>query len=180
MDAVVEVVAVEPPETYGCTVDDVLRLLPHVTVDEVPAVTPGVSNELYLGRAASGDRTGRRLTRSDVEAFIAQVATRVSARLWRLDSTPERFRENLRVMARDLVANGAAHYVQAALFPASAGPNDGSAYADRLWQRFKTDLDDMVTQVDDVIDEGIPDTPGSVGRTAWSSPAPFFSDEMRF
>lgn len=180
MDAVVEVVAVEPPETYGCTVDDVLRLLPHVTVDEVPAVTPGVSNEMYLGRTATGDRTGRRLTRADVEAFIESVATRVSARLWRLDSTPERFRENLRVMARDLVANGAAHYVQAALFPASASPNDGSAYADRLWQRFKTELDDMATQVDDVIDEGIPDAPGGVGRVAWSAPAPLFGDEMRF
>ena len=168
------------PVTFGCTVADVLRFLPHVTVDETQANVPGVSNELYLGRAASGDRTGRRLTRADVEAFIESVATRVSARLWRLDKTPERFRENLRVMARDLVANGAAHYVQAALFPASAGPNDGSAYADRLWQRFKTDLDDMATQVDDVIDDGDPDTPGSVGRTAWSAPAPFFSDEMVF
>lgn len=177
MDELIESVE---PVTYGCTVDDVLRLLPHVTVDEVPAVTPGVSNELYLGRAASGDRTGRRLTRADVEAFIESVATRVSARLWRLDSTPERFRENLRVMARDLVANGAAHYVQAALFPASAGPNDGSAYADRLWQRFKTDLDDMVTQVDEVIDDGDPDTPGGVARASWSAPAPFFPDEMRF
>ena len=168
------------PVTFGCTVDDVLRFLPHVTVDETQADAPGVSNELYLGRVASGDRTGRRLTRGDVEAFIVQVATRVSARLWRLDKTPERFRENLRVMARDLVANGAAHYVQAALFPASAGPNDGSAYADRLWQRFKTDLDDMVTQVDDVIEDGDPNTPGGVGRSAWSAPAPFFPDEMRF
>ena len=35
-------------------------------------------------------------------------------------------------------------------------------------------------QVDDVIDDGAPDAPGSVGRAAWSSPAPFFSDEMRF
>ena len=177
MEPLVEPVA---PVTFGCTVDDVLRFLPHVTVDVTQAAVPGVSNELYLGRAASGDRTGRRLTRADVEAFIVQVATRVSARLWRLDSTPERFRDNLRVMARDLVANGAAHYVQAALYPASASPNDGNAYADRLWQRFKTDLDDMVTQVDDVIDEGIPDTPGGAGRAAWSAPAPLFGDEMRF
>ena len=174
MDELVE------PVTFGCTVDDVLRFLPHVTVDETQAAVPGVSNELYLGRVASGDRTGRRLTRGDVEAFIESVATRVSARLWRLDKTPERFRENLRVMARDLVANGAAHYVQAALFPASAGPNDGNAYADRLWQRFKTDLDDMVTQVDDVIDDGDPDAPGGVAHAAWSAPAPFFPDEMRF
>lgn len=177
MDVLIESVE---PETYGCTVDDVLRLLPHESIDEAPNMRPAISNDLYSGLTASGDRTGRRLTRADVEAFIESVATRVSARLWRLDKTPERFRENLRVMARDLVANGAAHYVQAALFPASAGPNDGSAYADRLWQRFKTELDDMATQVDDVIDEGDPDTPGSVGRAAWSAPAPFFSDEMRF
>ena len=157
-----------------------MRLLPHESIDAAPDMRPAISNDVYAGLTASGDRTGRRLTRADVEAFIESVATRVSARLWRLDSTPERFRENLRVMARDLVANGAAHYVQAALFPASASPNDGNAYADRLWQRFKTDLDDMVTQVDDVIDDGDPDAPGSVGRAAWSSPAPFFSDEMRF
>ena len=157
-----------------------MRFLPHESIDEVPNMRPAISNDLYSGLTASGDRTGRRLTRADVEAFIESVATRVSARLWRLDSTPERFRENLRVMARDLVANGAAHYVQAALFPASAGPNDGNAYADRLWQRFKTDLDDMVTQVDEVIDDGDPDTPGGVGRSAWSAPAPFFSDEMVF
>lgn len=168
------------PVTFGCTVDDVMRFLPHESIDEVPNMRPAISNDLYSGLTASGDRTGRRLTRADVEAFIESVATRVSARLWRLDKTPERFRENLRVMARDLVANGAAHYVQAALFPASAGPNDGNAYADRLWQRFKTDLDDMVTQVDDVIDEGIPDAPGGVGRAAWSAPAPLFGDEMRF
>lgn len=177
MEPLVEPVA---PVTFGCTVDDVLRFLPHVTVDVTQADVPGVSNPLYMGRDASGDRTGRRLTRADVEAFIESVATRVSARLWRLDSTPERFRDNLRVMARDLVANGAAHYVQAALFPASAGPNDGNAYADRLWQRFKTDLDDMVTQVDDVIDDGDPDTPGGVAHASWSAPAPFFPDEMRF
>ena len=49
-----------------------------------------------------------------------------------------------------------------------------------LLRLFSHNDDDMATQVDDVIDEGIPDTPGSVGRTAWSAPAPFFSDEMRF
>ena len=101
MEPLVEPVA---PVTFGCTVDDVLRFLPHVTVDDTQADVPGVSNELYLGRVASGDRTGRRLTRGDVEAFIAQVATRVSARLWRLEKTPERFRDNLRVMARDPVS----------------------------------------------------------------------------
>ena len=66
MEPLVEPVA---PVTFGCTVDDVLRFLPHVTVDVTQADVPGVSNPLYMGRDASGDRTGRRLTRADVEAF---------------------------------------------------------------------------------------------------------------
>ena len=175
------VIEPEGPVTFGCTVDDVLRLLPGETIDDAPKVRPGIGNDLYEGVRATGERTGRRLTRADVEAFIVQVATRVSARLWRLDRTPERFREDTRVMARDLVANGAAHYVQAALFPASSGPNDSNAYADRLWQRFTTELDDLADRVDTVIDKDQdPDTPGTVSRVAFSAPAPYFPDEMRF
>ncbi len=49
MEPLVEPVA---PVTFGCTVDDVLRFLPHVPVDDTQADVPGVSNELYLRRAA--------------------------------------------------------------------------------------------------------------------------------
>ena len=158
------------PVTFGCDVDDVLRLLPGVTVVDGPVVGP--SNPRYAGQ-------GRVVSREDVEGFIVQVASRVSARLWRFDRTPEVFRENVRVMARDLVANGAASYVQAAVFPGSTSPNDGSSYAAVLWARFQTDLDRVVATVDEIIDDGQTGEP-AVGRVAWSAPAPFFSDEMRF
>lgn len=163
---------IEPvePVTWGCTVDDVLRLLPGITVQVDQGQGP--SNPAYSG-------TGRSVTREDVEQFIVSVASRVSARIWRYEQAPERTRENVRIMARDLVANGAAHYVQSAVFPASASPNQGSSYADRLWQRFQTELDAVVAQIDDAVDNPGTD-PLTDGRVSSSAPAPFFSDVMRF
>lgn len=161
----------EVPVTFGCTVDDVLRLLPGITVTDTPAEGP--SNPRYMGQ-------GRTVTRADVEGFIVQVATRVSARLWRFALTPSQFRENITTMARDLVANGAASYVHAAVFPGSTSPNDGSSYAAVLWSRFQTDLDRVSDTVDKIIDEDQTDGATVVGRVAWSAPAPFFGDEMRF
>lgn len=158
------------PVTWGCTVDDVLRLLPGVTVQDGQGTGP--SNPAYQG-------TGRKVTREDVQEYIHSVASRVSARVWRYEQAPERTRENVRIMARDLVANGAAHYVQSAVFPGSTSPNNGFSYADRLWQRFQTDLDAVVAQIDDAVENPGVD-PETDGRVYSSAPAPFFSDVMRF
>lgn len=155
------------PEVFGCEVEDVLRLLPGVTVSDAVV---SASNPRYQG-------TGRTVSRDDVEAFIRQVATRVKARLWRFAQTPEQFRENITVMAGDLVANGAASYVQAAVFPAASSPNDGSAYSNVLWSRFQTDMEKLEKTVDDTVGEN----PGlGAGPAAWSAPAPFFPDGMVF
>ena len=164
---------VEPvePVTWGCTVDDVLRLLPGITVQTDQGQGP--SNVLYSGK-------GRSVTREDVEHYILWVASRVSARVWRLDASPERFRDNVRTMARDLVANGAASYVQAAVFPAGTGPNDGGGYAGVLWARFQTQLDDLAAQVEDAVTNPGEDGLGVGGPVSSSAPAPFFSDELRF
>ena len=58
------VIEPEGPVTFGCTVDDVLRLLPGVTVVDGPVVGP--SNPRYAGQ-------GRVVSREDVEGFIVQV-----------------------------------------------------------------------------------------------------------
>lgn len=168
-------VIVEPvePVTWGCTVDDVLRLLPGVVITDGLVMESGPSNPHYRG-------TGRRITREDVQEYIRSVASRVSARVWRFDAAPDRFRDNLRLMARDLVANGAASYVQAALYPAGTGSNDGGGYAGVLWARFQTELDDLAAQVEDAVTNPGEDGLGVGGPVSSSGPAPFFSDELRF
>ena len=157
------------PEVFGCEVVDVMRLLPNITVDDSLANVP--SNPRYMG-------SGRSISSADVEAFIRMVSQRVNARLWKFDSTPERFRDNIRIMANDAVTNGAAHYVQSAVFPGSTSPNNGDSYADRLWQRFQTDLDAAVEAVSEAVDS--PPGVGGAGSVVGYSPAPFFPDEMRF
>lgn len=166
-------VIVEPvePVTWGCTVDDVLRLLPGVVITDGVLSDSGPSNPMYVS-------TGRRVTREDVQGFIWMVASRVSARAWKFEQAPERFRENVHTMARDLVANGAASYTQAALYPAGTGSNDGGGYAGVLWARFQTQLDTLAEQVEDAVSN--PEDEATNGWVSSSAPAPFFSDEMRF
>lgn len=158
------------PVTWGCTVDDVLRLLPGVVIADGVISEP--SNSMYVS-------TGRKVTREDVQGFIWMVASRVSARAWKFEQAPERFRENVATMARDLVANGAASYTQAALYPAGTATNEGGGYAAVLWERFQTQLDTLAEDVEDAVTN--PDVgPLGDGRVSSSAPAPFFSDEMRF
>lgn len=158
------------PVTWGCTVDDVLRLLPGVVIADGVISEP--SNSMYVS-------TGRKVTREDVQGFIWMVASRVSARAWKFEQAPERFRENVATMARDLVANGAASYTQAALYPAGTATNEGGGYAAVLWERFQTQLDTLAEQVEDAVTNPGLD-PLADGRVSSSAPAPFFSDEMRF
>lgn len=174
MTVVTEVDPTPQDVSFGCTVADVLRLLPGVQVGTPlaeGAVPPG-GNEFYKSPQV------RRLTEDDVEAFIQSVGSRVLARIYRYEQVPDRVREHIHTMARDLVATGAAHYVQAALHPAASGPNNGGAYADRLWQRFQTDLDEVRATIDAELENP---TPGlSPGSVSGSFPDPLFPDQMRF
>ena len=159
--------------SFGCTVDDVLRLLPGVQLGApLAADAPTPSNSYYQSPQV------RKLTADDVTAFIQSVGSRVLARIYRYEQVPDRVREHIHTMARDLVATGAAHYVQAARHPAASGPNNGAAYADRLWQRFQTDLDDVKATIEGELENP---TPGmTAGAVSGSFPDPFFPDEMRF
>lgn len=179
----VEPVEVAPDLSFGCTVADVLRLLPHVSVGAV--LHTAVLGEAVIGETVPGHDPSdpyatpqvRRLTVSDVEAFIQRVGSRVMARVYRYEQIPERTREHIVTMARDLVATGAAHYVQAALHPGSTGVNNGSAYAERLWERFQTDLDDVRAEIDRELEDP---SAGSGGGASGGFPAPLFPDEMVF
>lgn len=170
--------------SFGCTVGDVLRLLPHVGLGaplHTAVLGGGVLGEMVPGYDPADPYATpqvRRLTPEDVQAFIQSAGSGVLARIYRYEQVPERVREHIRVRARDLVATGAAHYTQAALHPASSGPNDGGAYADRLWQRFQTDLDEVKATIDEEIATPSPDPVG--GGVSGAFPPALFPDEMRF
>lgn len=179
--------SVDPAEavdlSFGCTVQDVLRLLPHVSVGAVlhtAALGKAVLGETVPGYDPSDPYATpqvRRLTAEDVAAFIQSVGSRVQARIYRYEQVPDRVQEHIRTMARDLVATGAAHYVQAAVHPGSAGVNNGNAYAERLWERFQTDLDEVRSTIDRELED--PST-GNGGGASGSFPPPLFPDEMVF
>lgn len=162
-----EIVEPAPDVSFGCTVADVLRLLPHIEVG-----APVVVDAEY------GPTQVRHLTEADVEGFIQAVGSRVLARIYRYEAVPERTQEHIRTMARDLVATGAAHYVQAAVHPGASNPNDGSSYAAMLWDRFTTDLDDVRATIDRELEDpsdGIP----SGGITGFFPP-PMFTDDQQY
>ena len=157
--------------SFGCTVADVLRYLPHVQLGAPLGGDTG-GNEFYRSPQV------RKLTEEDVDAFIQRAGSRVLARVYRYEQVPERVREHIRVMARDLVAVGAAWFTQAALHPAASGPNNLSSAVADLRERFHTDLDEVRATIDAEIETP---TPGlSPGSVAGYAPAPLFPDEMRF
>lgn len=155
---------IDTPETWGCTVEDVKRRLLHISF-EAPVATD--LDDPYFQNAPRGQSD------DDIQEAIYDAASDVTARIIRYDQVPERTQSHLRTMARRVVADGAAHILITAAFPAGAAPNDGDAYADRLWQRFQTRLDAMGGVLDDAIETG-PST-----GTTWASitaPQALFTD----
>ena len=151
-------------ETWGATVQDVKHRLPHIYFG---APSAGSSNPRYA------QNTTASISDDVIRQFIYDAAADVSARIHRYEQVPERTRETLRLKARAVVADGAAHYVQSAWFPSSSDPNNGSAYAERLWERFSTRLDTLGALVDDEADSG---PLSASGRVSYEFPAPMFPD----
>lgn len=158
--------------SFGCTVADVLRYLPHVQLGAPLEGGAAGGNEFYRSPQV------RRLTEEDVAVMIQRAGSRVLARIYRYEQVPERVREHIRVMARDLVAVGAAWFTQAALHPAASGPNNLSSAVADLRERFHTDLDEVRATIDAEIETP---TPGlSAGSVAGYAPPAWFPDGMRF
>lgn len=169
------------PVTYGCTVTDVLRLLPHVSLG-APLYSAALG-EAVLGEAVAGadpyaSPMVRRLSEADVEAFIVDVASEVTARIYWHERLDPVVQSHIRVMARNVVANGAAHYVQTAVHPASADPNNGSSYAAMLWERYQSALERVEATIQRELDN--PTTPAPWGKVSGSFPAPLFPDDLEF
>jgi len=134
-------------QTWGVEVSDVLALAPHVTVlPAAPQGEPTTDPDYGVG-------TQRAITQTQVEGFIADVASRVSAHRMSLVVHGESIGAALDVLAADAVKNGAAAYLVDAAFPARAGVNDSASYGQVLWARYQSAIDsmtDMANRVRDV------------------------------
>lgn len=151
------------PETWDTTPQDVKDLLPHVSF------LPSVANSnLHYVQATTGGITDATLNR-----FIQMTALTVTYHARGYELVPAEHVPLIRSAARDATATGAAHYAQAALFPSSAAPNDGDAYAERLQERFQEALATLAQLIADATAAGRLGARSAVSHTF---PAPLFPD----
>lgn len=116
---------------WGVTVEEVSALAPHVTIGEAPDAP--VDDTFNIP-------ADRKITVNEVEAWIADVAGRVSLRLSDLGRVTDTNRVAVvGKAAHDAVVNGAASYMVAAAFPAGSINSDGG-YAALLWSRYESAL----------------------------------------
>lgn len=161
------------------TVRDVVQL-----VDTLSVAVGDTGKDQHGARVREGTVY---LTDAQVAEWIVDVASRVKTRL----ASFHRIRPASRLWLRlaqaghDVVANGAASYVYAAAAPEKAEMVDTTSYAEVLWRRYLTGLDDLEEAFarwcrefpDDLEPEPVnrDRVPGS-GRF----PRPVFRDDMRW
>lgn len=157
---------------WGVTVEEVSALAPHISIGEGPAAPV----DAVFGRKA--DRT---ITTDEVEAWISDVAGRVSLRLADLGRiTDENRLKRVGKAAHDATVNGAASYLVAAAHPIGQ-VNSSDGYAAVLWARYEAALEGVGT----VYDLWIGDMPEQITEAATGAatgyfPAPLFVDGVRF
>lgn len=163
---------------WGVSVDDVSALAPHIVITETP------DEPVVVGPGDPYNKPSvRKVTRSQVEAFIEDIRAQVDLRLYRYDRvTDVAFKARVDALAKDVITNGAAWYLVAAAFPVKAGVNENTNYSAELKARFKEGLDSLVTALDGFIKagDGVIVAPVAAGRIQGFFHAPIFSDDMRF
>lgn len=159
------------PETWGVSVDQVKALAPHITItDTEPA--PG-------GDVPFTGNKEKHVAQAQVEAWIIDVAARVSLRIHRRSKVDTAMQATVNAAAHDLVLNGAGNYLVAAAFPAKAGLNDNTSYSAELWRRFTEGLDELEKAIADWIIDNETSTPiGSTSTIIGSFPEPIFGDDI--
>lgn len=155
---------------WGVTVEEVSALAPHVGIGDGPAAPV----DLVFGKKAD-----RVISTDEVEAFIADVAGRVSLRLSDLGRITDTVRAGaVGKAAHDATVNGAASYLVAAAFPAGAVNSDGG-YAAVLWARYESALDLVGTTLDGWVTALPPAAAAPTGSASGFFPAPLFPDGGR-
>lgn len=167
--------------SWGVSVEDVSALAPHIVIadDPGPAPDPAPLGDPY------NKTTIRKVTRSQVEAFIADITAQVDFRLQVRDRvTNEAYAGRLDKMAQDVITNGAAWYLVAAAFPVKAGTNENTNYSAELKARFERGLDLLAEGLAAYIKAGVGVAPLEAAAVPASIRpnfhAPIFSDDMRF
>jgi hypothetical protein len=154
---------------WGVTVEEVSALAPHITIGTDPAAVP----DLVFKKA------DKSISVAEVEAWISDVAGRVSLRLVDAGRIADEARsERIGKAAHDAVVNGAASYLVAAAHPVGQ-VNAGEGYAALLWSRYESALEGVGTALDGWIVEldGKVDT---AGAAAGFFPPALFPDGVRF
>lgn len=172
-------VAEERYSEFGVSVRDVLQLVDTVSVAIGDTGRDQHGKEVRKGTVYLNDR--------QVQEWITDVANRLKTRLTAFHRIREdsRLYRRVAVAGHDLVANGAASYLYAAAAPEKAEQTDTTSYAEVLWRRFLTGLDELVEAFEDWVKENPDDLepePGMLSRLPGSGrfPAPFFRDRMQW
>ena len=155
---------------WGVTVEEVSALAPHVTIGTNPDAAP----DLVVRKA------DRSISVAEVEAWISDVAGRVSLRLADAGRITDDARaDTIGKAAHDAVLNGAGSYLVAAAHPVGQ-VNGNEGYAALLWSRYETALAGVGT----VLDLWISELPAKVSEVSGTGsgffPEAMFPDGARF
>lgn len=138
-----------PDPYYGATVAGVQARLPDRTID-----------------GSSKPNT------TQVDGFLTEIANRVAARIGAIDTILDVTRKaQITAAAQGLVHLGAASLTEAAGAPEQADANAATSYAQWLWERFESGLDDLAATAHGLIPPDTVDDPTlSAGSPVWSFP----------
>lgn len=139
----------EPPvegseSVWGVTVEEIGALTPHITIYDQDVNDP--AGDLRFGASQ------RRILRTEVEQWIADVSAMVDMRLFRRVSLPIETQARIASAAKAVVVNGVGSYLVAAAMPNKAGINENSSYSAELWRRYQLGLEELATTIDGWLD----------------------------
>ena len=129
--------AEDPVDPFGANVAGVQALIPDATLVET----------LNVGQKA--------ITKDQARQWLVELTGHALIRLSRytqLGDETEPRRVALVAMARDILHNGAASYVEAARYPERAGKAEES-YEGVLWRRYQQGLTSLEAQLDEWLDD---------------------------
>jgi hypothetical protein len=155
---------------WGVTVEEVSALAPQVTIGTNPAAVP---DAVFV-------KADRSISRAEVEAWISDVAGRVSLRLADAGRLTDAARSGrVGQAAHDATVNGAASYLVAAAHPVGQ-TNSAEGYAALLWSRYESALEGVGTVLDGWISELPVTVVEASGTGTGNFPAAMFPDGARF
>jgi hypothetical protein len=147
---------------WGVTVEEIGALTPHITIYAQDVNDP--AGDLRFGASQ------RRITRAEVERWIADVSAMVDMRLYRRTELAQEAQDRIASAAKAIVVNGVGSYLVAAAMPNKAGINENSSYSAELWRRYQLGLEELVTSIDGWLDKPVAPEGSTRGQAAAAFP----------